>query len=177
MEDYCRTALGWLSDYAWLEDLKKTHKLSDESQWGQIIYILYKTGYIFEAENEYFNERKSEILAEHGSDTIRTEIRTLDQMLNFLRDHVQSQLLSDYFDSCENRKEAQQSALNYWNSTNRTKRNASLNTHIGQTKFFQHTFQGAPDKAFLRLSNSGTWTSYDIKKAEREDQFNYCISL
>lgn len=178
LQDYCNKVMDWLSSDKWLNELKKKHQLSDDCKWGQVQYLLFKTGYIFESQKEFFDEKKTIVLDKHNSDNICVEIRDIDDILEFLCRNIKSdQLVSDYFQSCQKKKDEQQEAFDFWDSTDSKKRNKSLNTHIGQTQLFRYAFEDAPDREFERNSNSGTWTAYNliVPPQSGSEQPYYCF--
>jgi hypothetical protein len=179
LQDYCGQLMKWISDETWLDKLKKEHNLPEECQWGQIQCILFKTGYIFSSQKEDFQKKKDEIISEHGADNIRVGIRDLDDILKFLHEHVNSDvLISDYYDSCEQKREYQQNLSDSWDSNDRDKRNGSLDTHIGQDQLFQYTFEWAQDKSFNMGNSRGEqWTSYDLIRpaSDKDTQPYYCF--
>jgi len=176
---YCAQVLAWLSDRQggdWLSGLIKEYRLPEDCQWGQVQYLLFKTGYMYEWQYEAFNEKKAEIINQYGDNQIRAEIRTLDDMIGFLCKHEKADsLVSDYLKSCQQKKKEQQDSLDFWDSIDSEKRNNSLNTHIGQTQLFHYTFAGVPDREFERESNSGKWTAYNIVRPKNSDQPYYCF--
>lgn len=163
--DYSEKVLIWTFDNKhekWREQLANENNCQD-CKWGDVWYILFKTGYIFEADKEFFAEKKREIVDKHSKDKFRAEIRDIDDILKFLQRHEEvDKLIADYYESCDIERKCQQTAYASWNSANSAERNASLGTHIGQTQLFKYTFEDAHDRAFHRGSNSGIWISHSI---------------
>ena len=96
-QNYCIKVAGWMDD-KYLSNLSKnTNKI--KSDWGGIVYIFFKTGYMFGWQREDFNKQKELVYNDLKQRNISLCVRELylEDIVEFLDCQEKDELLYDYY--------------------------------------------------------------------------------
>lgn len=96
-QNYCIKVAGWMNN-KYLSNLSKDMN-KNESDWGGIIYIFFKTGYMFGWQREDFAQQKELVYNELKQRNVSLCVRELylEDMVEFLDRQGKDELLDDYF--------------------------------------------------------------------------------
>ena len=116
-----------------------------DCEWGEIIYIYFKIGFIHSADTVEYNAQRDSLLkhTKYQKSFIFPAMRTISDLYTFLSRHnarmTDDLLFKDYYSYISSRYKYEQQAVQYWNSIGQL-RDASLSTYPGQNMFFVNAF-------------------------------------
>jgi len=174
--DYCKKVLKRKDNSKtikeWREkgEKEKYPKFPNEKIEGYIIYLLFKTGFVFPDEEEFFEEQKinmKDSFLKENKDKLIAEWRKIGHIIPFLKKHKGKDCLIDnYLEFLEKKVKDYHESYKYWKSEDTKRRNKSLSSHIGQMKLFEEIFS-----KYGRRDNSGPeeWSGFDLKETKVSD--------
>lgn len=145
--NYCQKVNGWCRKYS-----KKT----------DIIYILYKTGYLFEDYKKVFEQEQCKV--NEVFDNVRSKLATKNDMLDFIS-------ILDFNNCPEYILQYNEYVKHLVEKENKAEASCDMETHIGQYKFFREYFGCDADEInFVHKKDVYTY----IYLFE-ENNIDYCI--
>jgi len=163
-ENYCVKVTGWM---------KK--KKIDNCEWGDILYILFKTGYLYDFQISLFDKQSEEVKHLIHPINIEPKIKNINDMICFLESldplvYKEIDIMSDYLMFLKQQLIIQNESFDNWNSEDREMQRKSYSIHVGQVLLFECAFNVDASKFYFGYDSSN-YLCYSVWK-DREHEIN-----
>lgn len=150
LKRYCETVKEWFKD---------------NKNCKQLLYVYFKTGYMFNNEKEYIKQQIEDLNNTDSKIEVKNVILELKDIIDFLDREEKNELMKYYLDYCKKCSKKQNAIKNRWKETSN---NESLCYHIGQGILFEKAFG---EKCKWLISNSGKteYSVYNICHSENQN--------